>query len=81
MRNWLSKSVAGILAGTFLAQFASAHPGHQPTDVVAQVSQPLAGPDHFVAFAVLTSVLLVAFRFVLKAREARNTKLQDPGSR
>jgi hypothetical protein len=74
MRNCLSKLAAGILAGTFLAQFASAHPGHQPTDVVAQVSQPLAGPDHFIGFVILTSVLLVAFRFVLKARKLREAR-------
>ena len=65
---------ATILAGISLANIASAHPGHSPADVAAQVAQPFAGVDHFVAFLALSSVLLVAFRFVAKSRAARTEK-------
>ena len=65
-------SAAGILAGLFLANVAVAHPGHGPTDLAAQVSQPLAGADHFAAFIALTSVLLLALRIVLKHRRAKS---------
>jgi hydrogenase/urease accessory protein HupE len=71
MQMKISKSVAGIFAGTFLPIIASAHPGHAPSDVAAEVLQPLAGADHFVAFVALTSILLIAFRFVLKAINAK----------
>ena len=66
--------VATILAGISLANIASAHPGHSPTDVAAQVTQPFAGADHFVAFLALTSVLLVAFRVLAKSRVAATEK-------
>lgn len=81
MQTKFSKSAAVMFAGIFLSTIASAHPGHAPTDVVAEVSQPLAGPDHLVAFVALTSVLLVALWFVVRARAVRNTKLKDPSSR
>jgi hydrogenase/urease accessory protein HupE len=61
----------------FVAQLASAHPGHAPTDVAAEVSQPLAGPDHFIAFVALTFVLLVAARFAFKLRHARTGQSRD----
>jgi hydrogenase/urease accessory protein HupE len=77
MRNWFSKSMAGILVGTFIAQLASAHPGHSPTDVAAEVSQPLSGPDHFVVFVALTSTLLVALGLVVKWRSAAKQKLRE----
>jgi hydrogenase/urease accessory protein HupE len=65
-------AAVGILAGVLLANAAVAHPGHGPTDLAAQVSQPLAGADHFAAFLALTSVLLVALRIVLKHRRAKD---------
>jgi hydrogenase/urease accessory protein HupE len=76
MRIKFSASWAAIIGGIFLANIAAAHPGHGPTDLAAQVSQPLAGPDHFVAFIALSSILLIALRLVLKGREGRNTRLQ-----
>jgi hydrogenase/urease accessory protein HupE len=81
MQMKLRKCVWGILTPIAGVSIASAHPGHAPTDLAAQVSQPLAGVDHFVAFAALTAVLLVAFRFALKIRSGQSTKLQDPNSR
>jgi len=70
MRNKFS-TMAVILAGSFLANIAVAHPGHGPTDLAAQVSRPLAGADHFAAFIALTSVLLLALRIVVKYRRAK----------
>ena len=69
----LMKAVT-ILAGISLANNASAHPGHSPADVAAQVAQPFAGVDHFVAFLGLSAVLLVAFRFIGKSRAAKTEK-------
>ena len=74
MQTKFSKSFTGVLAGLFLARVVAAHPGHAPTDLAAQVSQPFAGPDHLLAFVVLTSVLLMAFGGVLKARDAKMKK-------
>ena len=71
MRIQFSTTVAVLLAGVFLTNIATAHPGHGPTDVIAQVSQPLAGADHFAAFLALTSVLLLVLRMVLKFRRAK----------
>ena len=78
MQTKFSKLVAALFAGMFVSTIASAHPGHSPIDLAAEVSQPLAGLDHFVVFVALTSVLLVAVRIVLKTRKGRNTKLQAP---
>lgn len=68
--NW----VAALLAGMFVST-ATAHPGHSPTDLAAEVSQPLAGPDHLIAFLGLTSVLLIALRMVIKARASRESRI------
>jgi hydrogenase/urease accessory protein HupE len=66
--------LAGMFAGLFLATVALAHPGHAPTDPVAQVSEPLAGADHFLAFLALTSLLLFAVRVFVKARGPQKQK-------
>ena len=71
MRKLLSKSAAGILMGTFVTNLASAHPGHALTDVVAEVSQPAAGADHFVAFVALAATLLFALRLAFNARRVK----------
>jgi hydrogenase/urease accessory protein HupE len=71
MQMKFSKWIVGILAAVSLVSVASAHPGHAPTDLAAEVSQPFAGPDHFVAFVALTSVLLAAFGLVLKSVNAK----------
>ena len=76
MQMNFSKSAAGVGAGMFLAAVAFAHPGHAPTDVVAEVSQPLAGVDHFAAFLALTVILLLALRAVVKYRTQRAAKMQ-----
>ncbi len=70
MRNKFS-TTAAILTGSFLANIAGAHPGHGPTDLAAQVSQPLAGADHLAAFVALTSILLLVLRTVLKRQRAK----------
>ena len=76
MQIKFSKSVAVVFAGIISTGAAFAHPGHAPTDVVAEVSQPLAGVDHLVAFLALTSVLLLALRLVVKVRHARRSSNQ-----
>ena len=76
MQMNFSTAAAAIGAGMVLAATASAHPGHAPTDVLAEVSQPLAGADHFVAFLALTAILLLALRAVVKYRTQRAAKMQ-----
>jgi hydrogenase/urease accessory protein HupE len=71
MQMKFSKSVAALVAGMISVSLASAHPGHAPTDPVAQVSQPLAGADHFAAFLALTSLLLLTLRALVKYRAAK----------
>ena len=71
MQMKLNQWVAGILAGVFLTTITSAHPGHSPTDAVAEISQPLAGLDHLLAFIALTSLVLMAVRLGIKARDAK----------
>ena len=74
MQMKFSKSVAAGSVGMFVATIASAHPGHAPTDLAAEVSQPLAGLDHFVAFIALTSCLLLLLRAILKHQAAQQQK-------
>jgi hydrogenase/urease accessory protein HupE len=81
MREILGKSVLAILAGTFVANLASAHPGHSPADVAAEVSQPFAGADHFVVFIALASMLLLALRLVLSVRNAKAGEMKTTGNR
>jgi hypothetical protein len=76
MRNLFSASVVGM-TGILMGNIALAHPGHAPTDVAAQVSQPLAGVDHLVAFVLLTSVLLVGLRFASKLRNGSKAKTRS----
>lgn len=72
MQTKLSKSVALIGAGILASLQASAHPGHAPTDTVAQVTAPLAGPDHLLVFVALSTVVLVTVGVGLKFRAAKN---------
>ncbi len=74
MQIKLSKSVAAIFAGIVSARTALAHPGHAPADTVAQISSPLAGADHFVAFLACTTILLLSLRALLKHRAAKMQK-------
>ena len=71
MQMKFSKLTAVLITGIFSNVLVSAHPGHAPTDPVAQVLQPLAGADHFAAFLALTSILLLTLRAVLKHRAAQ----------
>ena len=74
MQTKFRKSVPVILAGIFLTGIASAHPGHAPTDLAANISEPLAGVDHFAVFAALVSILLVGLRFCLSFRKRENSR-------
>jgi hydrogenase/urease accessory protein HupE len=74
MQTKSSSAAVGSLAGILWTTAASAHPGHSPTDLAAEVSQPLAGPDHLLAFVALTSILLIAFRCALKLRNGRKAR-------
>ena len=67
MRTKLNSATLAV-AGLALANVVSAHPGHSPTDVRAELSQPFAGPDHLLAFGLLASALLIALRIVLRSR-------------
>jgi hypothetical protein len=78
MQTMFSNGFAGVWAGILLAGGASAHPGHAPTDAVAQISAPWAGPDHFVAFLALASVLLLAMRTLWKWKAGRATHPERP---
>ena len=71
MQIKLSKSVAGTIAGVVSISVAFAHPGHSTADPVAELSQPLAGADHFAAFLALTTILLLALRGLVNHRAAK----------
>jgi len=75
MQTKRTKLAAGFFAGILLTSAASAHPGHAPTDFAAEISQPFAGADHFIAFVALTSVLLIAFRFALRRERNRQSAI------
>jgi hydrogenase/urease accessory protein HupE len=66
-------AAAVLMAGLCGPAEVLAHPGHAPTDLAAQVSAPFAGPDHVVAFIVLSAVLLTAVWRLRKARSTRRT--------
>ncbi len=71
MQNKFSKVTVGFLSGMTLATVAAAHPGHEVTDVAATVGQPLAGPEHLLAFLALSGALLGLLAVLAKARDAR----------
>lgn len=73
MQKYFSKFGAAL----FITTVASAHPGHSPGDLVAQVSQPLAGPDHLAAFVVLATALLGVLAAVLKHRARAKEKARE----
>ncbi len=74
MQMKFSKFAAVLVVGIVSVVMGSAHPGHALTDPVAQVSQPLAGADHFAAFLALTSILLLTLRAVVKVRAAKQER-------
>jgi len=71
MQIKFSKSATAALAVVVFTGAAFAHPGHSMSDPVAELSQPLAGTDHFAAFLALTTVLLVALRLLVNSRAAK----------
>jgi hypothetical protein len=73
MQTKRNKLATAVFAGFLLTNMASAHPGHAPTDLAAQLTFPFAGADHFIVFAALTSVLLVGLRLVLMFRNAKGS--------
>ena len=76
MQMKLSRWFAGIVGIVSTVGIASAHPGHAPTDLAAQISQPFAGLDYFLVFVALTSVLLVGLRVAVKLRSDARNKAQ-----
>jgi hypothetical protein len=77
MQKYFSKSGVALVAALFITAAASAHPGHAPGDVVAQVSQPLAGPDHLAAFVVLVAALMGLLAVLLKHRSSAKQKTRE----
>ena len=72
----MKKTVAA--GSAFLAAVTGfAHPGHAPGDVVAEVSSPLAGPDHLIAFLVATAVAALTVRTLVKFLKRRGTSAAD----
>lgn len=62
----------GVSALISVATIASAHPGHSPTDMAAQLSAPAAGTDHLMIFGALSVIaVLVATRVALHFLERR----------
>ena len=60
-------TAAGSLLGAITA---IAHPGHAPGDVVAEVSSPLAGPDHLLAFLAAAGLAVLIVRVLAKRTRA-----------
>ena len=58
-------------ASSLWAVIAFAHPGHPPGDVVAEVGNPLAGPDHLFAFLVAAALAAVTVRALHRCVKAR----------
>jgi hydrogenase/urease accessory protein HupE len=76
MQMIFRKAAAMVLvAGMYAPAAVSAHPGHAPTDLTAQVSAPFAGPDHFVAFVVLSAVLLTGMWRLRKSSSTKRTRV------
>ena len=71
MQIRFSKSATAVLAAIISTGAAFAHPGHSTADPVAELSQPLAGADHFAAFLALTTILLLALRVLVNWRAAK----------
>ena len=76
MQMNLSKSIAAAAIGMLVPALVSAHPGHAG-NLSAQVSEPLAGPDHILAFVALSALLLMVLRILLKARGAAGKPALD----
>lgn len=71
MQMKLSKFATSMIAGIVSSGTAFAHPGHAPTDTVAQLAHPFAGTDHFAVFAVFSSLLLLTLRALIKRQTAK----------
>ena len=68
-----------VAAGSALlaAVTAFAHPGHAPGDVVAEVSSPLAGPDHLVAFLAAAAIAALTVRALVKYAKRRAAPMSE----
>jgi hydrogenase/urease accessory protein HupE len=64
-RAWCAASAATIL----LPLLATAHPGHDHTDIPSVIRHPLVGADHVMIIAALLCVV-GAVMFVLTTRRA-----------
>jgi hydrogenase/urease accessory protein HupE len=72
MKGHLATLLGGSGAVALLASTASAHPGHSPVDVTAQLAAPLAGADHLFVFAAVSVIAaLGAARLALHLIERR----------
>jgi hydrogenase/urease accessory protein HupE len=74
----LSRLVAVLVAGACGIHLAAAHPGHAATDLVSQVTQPFAGPDHLLAFVSLSTLLLLLLAALCRARVHRHESAPQP---
>ncbi len=68
-----STKVAAMLVGAAGMTVASAHPGHAPADLTAQLAHPLAGLDHALAFVLLSAFLLLVLRALVKNQRAEKS--------
>ena len=71
MQTIFPKAVAVLVAGVLGSTAVSAHPGHAPLDLTAQVSAPFAGPDHLMAFVGLSALLLIVARGLRKTSTSK----------
>ena len=68
MQTIFRKAVVAVLVtGVLGPATVSAHPGHSPLDLSAQVAAPFSGPDHLLAFLALSTSLLFLARLLRKA--------------
>jgi hypothetical protein len=72
MKGQLATLLGLTSAVGFVANNASAHPGHSGTDIAAQLAAPTAGADHIAVFGtVALLVVLVGSRLALHLIERR----------
>lgn len=75
MKVRLAKVLAAIAAIGVVPVTGSAHPGHSSADLAAQLSAPLAGPDHVTVFTVVgVLAAIAAARVALYVVERNSTQ-------
>jgi hydrogenase/urease accessory protein HupE len=65
-------------ASSLWAVHLFAHPGHSSGDVVAEVANPLAGPDHIVAFLAAAVLVAITVRALARCVRARRDTRPQP---